>query len=130
MIPRPRKATFAISVLHPSATIYQRAPQRDAGSTCIDRGLPQAGAHAYMRCACDAALPASTMARLIRSKMREALAGIISGHAGGGVVKEMAVSKEQVLAALESVTSPEGIPLPRSGTLSEVVVGDAKVFFS
>src|SRR5436190_4973241 len=47
-----------------------------------------------------------------------------------GVVKEMAVSKEQVLAALESVTSPEGIPLPRSGTLSEVVVGDAKVFFS
>ncbi|TMJ34110.1 MAG: iron-sulfur cluster carrier protein ApbC [Alphaproteobacteria bacterium] len=42
----------------------------------------------------------------------------------------MAVSKEQVLAALESVTSPEGIPLPRSGTLSEVVVGDAKVFFS
>ena len=33
----------------------------------------------------------------------------------------MAVSKEQVLAALEGVRSPEGTPLPRSGTLSEVV---------
>jgi hypothetical protein len=77
MIPRPRKATFAISVLHPRPTIYQTAKQRDAGSTCIDRALPQAGAHAYMRCDCDAALPASTVARLIRSQMREALAGII-----------------------------------------------------
>jgi ATP-binding protein involved in chromosome partitioning len=42
----------------------------------------------------------------------------------------MAVSKEQVLAALESVPSPDGTPLPRSGTLSEVVAGDGKVFFS
>jgi ATP-binding protein involved in chromosome partitioning len=42
----------------------------------------------------------------------------------------MAVSKEQVLAALEGVKSPDGIPLPKSGTLSEVVAGDGKVFFS
>jgi ATP-binding protein involved in chromosome partitioning len=42
----------------------------------------------------------------------------------------MAVSKEQVLAALEDVRSPDGTPLPRSGTLSEVVAGDGKVFFS
>jgi ATP-binding protein involved in chromosome partitioning len=42
----------------------------------------------------------------------------------------MAVSKEQVLAALEGVRSPDGTPLPRSGTLSEVVAGDGKVFFS
>ena len=42
----------------------------------------------------------------------------------------MPVSKEQVLAALEGVKSPDGIPLPRGGTLSEVVVGDGKVFFS
>ncbi|HEY2186064.1 MAG TPA: iron-sulfur cluster assembly protein, partial [Xanthobacteraceae bacterium] len=42
----------------------------------------------------------------------------------------MAVSKEQVLAALEGVKSPDGIPLPRTGTLSEVVVGGNKVFFS
>ena len=42
----------------------------------------------------------------------------------------MAVSKEQLLAALEAVKSPEGIPLPRSGTLSEVVAGEGKVFFS
>jgi ATP-binding protein involved in chromosome partitioning len=42
----------------------------------------------------------------------------------------MAVSKEQVLAALEAVKSPEGMPLPRSGALSEVVAGEGKVFFS
>ncbi len=42
----------------------------------------------------------------------------------------MAVSKEEVLAALEAVKSPEGIPLPKTGTLSEVVAGEGKVFFS
>src|SRR5271166_3097009 len=42
----------------------------------------------------------------------------------------MAVGKEQVLAALEGVKSPDGIALPKSGTLSEVVAGDGKVFFS
>jgi len=39
-------------------------------------------------------------------------------------------NKEQVLAALESVVSPEGTPLPRTGALSDVVAGDGKVFFS
>jgi ATP-binding protein involved in chromosome partitioning len=42
----------------------------------------------------------------------------------------MAVNKEQVLAALEGVVSPGGTPLPRTGTLSDVVAGDGKVFFS
>jgi ATP-binding protein involved in chromosome partitioning len=42
----------------------------------------------------------------------------------------MAVSKEQVLTALDGVPSPDGIPLPRSGTLSDVVASDGKVFFS
>jgi ATP-binding protein involved in chromosome partitioning len=42
----------------------------------------------------------------------------------------MAVSKEQVLRALEGVKSPDGLPLPRTGTLSEVIVGEDKVFFS
>jgi ATP-binding protein involved in chromosome partitioning len=42
----------------------------------------------------------------------------------------MAVSKEQVLTSLEGVKSPDGIPLPKSGMLSEVVAGDGKVFFS
>src|SRR5262249_39367429 len=42
----------------------------------------------------------------------------------------MAVNKEQVLAALEGVVSPGGTPLPRTGTLSDVVAGDDKVFFS
>jgi ATP-binding protein involved in chromosome partitioning len=42
----------------------------------------------------------------------------------------MAVTKEQVLAGLEGVKSPEGTALPRTGKLSEVVAGDGKVFFS
>jgi len=42
----------------------------------------------------------------------------------------MAVSKEQVLVALEGVRSPDGMPLPKSGALSEVVAGNGKVFFS
>ncbi len=42
----------------------------------------------------------------------------------------MAVSKEQVLASLEGVRSPDGTPLPKTGTLSEVVAGEGKVFFS
>jgi len=42
----------------------------------------------------------------------------------------MALTREQVLAALEGVVSPQGIPLPTTGTLSEVVAGDGKVFFS
>jgi ATP-binding protein involved in chromosome partitioning len=42
----------------------------------------------------------------------------------------MAVTKEQVLATLGGVESPQGIPLPETGTLSEVVAGDGKVFFS
>ncbi len=42
----------------------------------------------------------------------------------------MAVTRDQVLTALEGVTSPAGTPLPATGTLSEVVAGDGKVFFS
>src|SRR5215510_3249707 len=42
----------------------------------------------------------------------------------------MAVSKEQVLAALAKVPSPGGAPLPDSRVLSDVVVSDGKVFFS
>jgi ATP-binding protein involved in chromosome partitioning len=42
----------------------------------------------------------------------------------------MAVTKEQVLATLGGVESPQGTPLPETGALSEVVAGDGKVFFS
>jgi len=42
----------------------------------------------------------------------------------------MAVSKEQVLAALAKVPSPEGAPLPGARVLSDIVVSDGKVFFS
>src|SRR6476646_4351930 len=42
----------------------------------------------------------------------------------------MAVTKEQVLACLQGTNSPEGIPLPDTGTLSDVVATDGKVFLS
>ncbi|HET7804675.1 MAG TPA: iron-sulfur cluster carrier protein ApbC [Pseudolabrys sp.] len=42
----------------------------------------------------------------------------------------MAVSKEQVLAALAKVSSPGGAALPDARVLSDVVVSDGKVFFS
>jgi ATP-binding protein involved in chromosome partitioning len=38
--------------------------------------------------------------------------------------------KDDVLAALGKIPSPDGTPLPASGTLSDVVVTDGKVFFS
>src|SRR3981189_3756105 len=42
----------------------------------------------------------------------------------------MAVTKEDVLAALAAVPGPDGTPLPRTGKLSDIVVTDGKVFFS
>jgi ATP-binding protein involved in chromosome partitioning len=40
------------------------------------------------------------------------------------------MSKEQVLASLEKVHSPDGTPLPKTDKLSDVVFSDGKVFFS
>jgi len=42
----------------------------------------------------------------------------------------MAASKDAVLSALAGVKSPEGTPLPQTGKLSDIIVGDGKVFFS
>ena len=42
----------------------------------------------------------------------------------------MALSKDQVVAALAKVPAPDGTPLTQTGTLSDVVVTDGKVFFS
>jgi ATP-binding protein involved in chromosome partitioning len=42
----------------------------------------------------------------------------------------MMPTKEDILAALGDVPSPDGKPLPATGTLSEIVVNDGKVFFS
>ena len=42
----------------------------------------------------------------------------------------MAIGKDDILAALERVTGPDGTPLPKTGKLSEIVVTDGKVFFS
>src|ERR1700719_893694 len=42
----------------------------------------------------------------------------------------MATMKDDVLAALAKVASPQGQPLTETGTLSDVVVTDGKVFFS
>jgi ATP-binding protein involved in chromosome partitioning len=40
------------------------------------------------------------------------------------------MTKDDVLAALGRIPSPEGTPLPATGKLSEIVVTDGKVFFS
>jgi len=42
----------------------------------------------------------------------------------------MAVTKDQVLARLAAVPAPDGVPVTQSGTLSDIVVTDGKVFFS
>jgi ATP-binding protein involved in chromosome partitioning len=42
----------------------------------------------------------------------------------------MAVSKEQVLAALAKLPSPSGTALPDAHVISDIVVSDGKVFFS
>jgi ATP-binding protein involved in chromosome partitioning len=42
----------------------------------------------------------------------------------------VAVTKEQVLAALSKVAAPDGTPLPQARVLSDIVVTDGKVFFS
>jgi ATP-binding protein involved in chromosome partitioning len=42
----------------------------------------------------------------------------------------MALSKEQILESLARVPGPDGRPLPQTGTLSDVVVSDGKVFLS
>jgi ATP-binding protein involved in chromosome partitioning len=40
------------------------------------------------------------------------------------------MTKDDVLAALAKISSPEGTPLPATGKLSEIVAKDGKVFFS
>ena len=42
----------------------------------------------------------------------------------------MPVTKDDVIASLNKVAGPDGTPLPKTGTLSEIVAGDGKVFFS
>jgi ATP-binding protein involved in chromosome partitioning len=42
----------------------------------------------------------------------------------------MAVDKNAVLTALAAVKSPDGVALPETGKLSDVIVTDGKVFFS
>src|SRR5437588_9223774 len=42
----------------------------------------------------------------------------------------MALSKDDVLAALGKISSPDGVPLPATGKLSGIIVADGKVYFS
>ncbi|MGB6446608.1 MAG: iron-sulfur cluster assembly protein, partial [Xanthobacteraceae bacterium] len=42
----------------------------------------------------------------------------------------MAALKDDVLTALGKISGPDGVPLPASGKLSEIVAADGKVFFS
>jgi ATP-binding protein involved in chromosome partitioning len=43
---------------------------------------------------------------------------------------EMALTSSEVLASLDGVSSPEGLSLPETGVLSDILVADGKVFFS
>ncbi|OQW60707.1 MAG: sodium:proton antiporter [Proteobacteria bacterium SG_bin9] len=42
----------------------------------------------------------------------------------------MAVTKDQVLAALAAVATPRGVPLTKANVLSDIIANDGKVFFS
>src|SRR5262245_1128757 len=42
----------------------------------------------------------------------------------------MPVTKDDVIVALDKVAGPDGTPLPKTGTLSDIVASDGKVFFS
>src|ERR1700687_68763 len=42
----------------------------------------------------------------------------------------MALTSSEVLASLDSVSSPEGLPLSKTDVLSDILVSDGKVFFS
>ena len=42
----------------------------------------------------------------------------------------MAALKDDVVAVLAKISGPDGVPLPASGKLSEIVAADGKVFFS
>jgi ATP-binding protein involved in chromosome partitioning len=42
----------------------------------------------------------------------------------------MAVTNQEVLRKLSDVRAPDGAPLPATGTLSDIVVSDGKIFFS
>ncbi len=41
-----------------------------------------------------------------------------------------APTKQQILDGLAAISAPDGSPLPKTGTLSDIVVSDGKVFFS
>jgi ATP-binding protein involved in chromosome partitioning len=55
---------------------------------------------------------------------------MVAARNGSGREAIMAASKDQVLSALAKVPSPGGVPLPEARVLSDIVVSDAKVFFS
>src|SRR5882672_4213289 len=98
MTPRPRNATFAIisSLQYPAARVSGRlyAAVIAKARPCRQPVIALTGTARRLRCP--------------RLK-------------GGPTENEaMAVTKEQVLAALNGVASPAGIPLPQTGTLSEV----------
>ena len=49
---------------------------------------------------------------------------------GKARMDDMAVTKDEVTAALAKVAAPDGRPLPAARVLSDIVVSDGKVFFS
>src|SRR5690242_9555603 len=109
MTPRPRNATFAIIA---SLTVRDRVECPYEASDC------DGAAAASTRCALGCArAPLTGRSRTVwwRNLSPE---------------YSMAVTKDDVLASLARVSSPDGTPLPKSGALSDVLATDGKVFFS
>src|ERR1051326_1023918 len=103
MTPRPRNATFAMNLL-------------------LDRGLvpPNARVRAPM---CPLASP--------RQPRRPGLLRLTcNDYVTQSPRGDIVTTREEVLERLAQVQAPDGRPLPATGTLSDVVVSDGKVFFS
>src|SRR5229473_7022326 len=130
MTPRPRKATFAIG------SSYRRTANQ--ARRCLYAGVIATGAARpstvitltgpSRRLWCRASTDDGQQTMDGPCRCRSMLGRPI--RLPGGESHAMTVTKEQVLASLEGVKSPDGMPLPRTGKLSEVVAGDGKVFFS
>src|SRR5262245_47682993 len=109
MTPRPRNATFAIVVLR-----HRRRARALADAQCAGLGVRVNR------------LPGPTL-----TARRDPICSQQgSGRPGCRRTSKMAVTKEQVVEALNKVPAPDGRPLTQAGVLSDVVTTDGKVFFS
>src|SRR5712675_1583681 len=128
MTPSPRNATFAILSSCPRvcaacapAIVYPLIATGGRAASTAKPRPPTAGVVLW------AARRLSALTRWPACLCWVLWGGRSVARQGSG---DMAVTKEDVLAALAAVPGPDGTPLPRTGKLSDIVVTDGKVFFS